>query len=377
VLEEDVREKLFLEQARTQKVKMESSIFLLNGIVSLIIALLLGVNFFKHYKNKKVHEIVNYLSFIGVLYLFVALFSFFWFFEALKYNPEDFLFLYSLVILIQSIFFFMIVYLMSQNKKLFYFLFFYLIIFLSFFSSAFNFLYLFLITSFLLTLLFFINLCFRKDVYSKIGYMGIFYSSFSLLLYLLLLFRMGEVFIFSFFSNLLFLILAFIFLRDIKNYPKIKSKIKRKRKGVLVFLRFFVFILILTNFVFIATIAIHEFGHLTTARFYECSYSRIVYDQDIHTEFLCNELPNKNIVVLGGVLLPLVIAGFLFILGGKLIKDISLLMIGFNLIAANKDLLDIGLSENIVTLSLTAGVLFLIGGISLLVKSRVEGGLIL
>jgi hypothetical protein len=86
---------------------------------------------------------------------------------------------------------------------------------------------------------------------------------------------------------------------------------------------------------------------------------------------------NKNPAITNGRRTPPRTTMFLFILGGKLIKDISLLMIGFNLIAANKDLLDIGLSENIVTLSLTAGVLFLIGGISLLVKSRVEGGLIL
>lgn len=355
------------------KYKMENTISLINGIVSLAIALLLGLNFFKHFKNKKVHDIVNYLSFIGALYFFVSVFSFLWAFEVLDYSSEDFLFLYSLVVLIQSIFLFLVIYRISENKRLFYFLFFYLIIFLSFFSSAFNFLYLFLITSFLLTLLFFINLCFRRDVYSKIGYMGIFYSSFSLLLYTLLLFRIGEVFVFSVFSNFFFLILAFIFLRDIKKYPKSRKK-KRKRKipRFLVFLRFFVFILILTNFVFIATIAIHEFGHLTVSRFYDCSYSRIVYDEDIHTEFLCSEIPNNSVVILGGVLLPFIIAVFLLILGGKFIKDISLLIISFNLLASNRDFLELGLSGNIVMLSLILGVLFLIAGIVLLVKSRLE-----
>ncbi len=348
-------------------------IFLFNGIVSLLIFLLLAMNFFQHFKNKRIHEIVNYLFFIGLLYVFVAVFSFLWALDVLRYSPQDFLFLYSLVILIQSIFLFMVVYLINQNKKLFYFLFFYLIIFLSFFSSIFNFLYLFLITSFLLTLLFFINLSFRRDIYSKIGYMGIFYSSFSLLLYILLLFRIGEVFVFSVFSNIFFLILSFIFLRDIKKYPQPKrKKIKGRASTFLIILRFFVFIMILINFVFIATIAIHEFGHLTVARFYDCSYSRIVYDEDIHTEFLCSEIPNNNLVVLGGVLLPFVIALFLFILGGKFIKDISLLMIGFNLLAVNKDLLEIGLSENIVMLSLILGVLFLIGGMVLLIKSRLE-----
>ncbi len=347
-------------------------IFLFNAAVSLMIFLVFTINFFQHFKNKKIHEIVNYLSFIGILYLFVAAFSILWALNILEYSSQDFLFLYSLVILIQSIFLFIIVYLIGQNKKLFYFLSFYLIIFLSFFSSLFNSLYLFLITSFLLTLLFFIHLSFRRDVYSKIGYMGIFYSSFSLLLYTLLLFRIGEVFVFSVFSNIFLLILSIIFLRDIKKYPRSKKKEKRRPPFFLVILRLFVFILILTNFVFIATIAIHEFGHLTVARVYDCSYSKIVYDQDIHTEFLCSEMPSNTIVILGGVLPPFIIALFLFILGGKFIKDISLLMMGFNLLAANQDLLELGLSENFVMLSLILGVLFLISGIVLLIKSRTK-----
>jgi len=347
-------------------------IFLINGIVSFAIALLLWINFFKDFKSKKIHEAVTYLFFIGLLYFFLSVFSFLWAFNFLTYNSADFLFLYSLVILIQSIFLFMIVYLVSKNKKIFYFLFFYLIIFLSFFSSAFNLLYLFLITSFLLSLLFFINISFRRDVYVKVGYMGMIYSFFSLLLYFLLLFRIGEVFVFSLFSNLFFLILSVIFLKDIRTYPKSGKKTDKLVSPFLVFLRYFVFLIVLTNFVFIATMALHEFGHLTVARLYNCNYSRIIYESDLRTEFLCSEIPNNLIVILGGVLFPFLIAGFLLLLGGKFIREISLLMIGFNLIACNKDFLEIGFSGNIVMLALIAGVFFLVAGAVFLVKSRLE-----
>ncbi len=350
-------------------------IFLINFAIALAIALLLGLNFFKHNKSRKIHEIVNYLSFIGILYFFVAVFSFLWFFGILKYSSEDFLFLYALVILIQSIFLFMVVYLISNNKKIFYFLFFYVIILVSFFFPVFNFLYLFIITSFLLTLLFFIDLSIKSFHCRKTGYFGIFYSSISLLFCTLLLFRVGDIFIFSLIFNLLFLILIVGFLRELKNLPHVYRKNEKKIKKspfFLVFLRYLVFILVITNFVFIATIAIHEFGHLTVSRFYGCDYGRIVYEEDIYTEVLCGELPNKALVVLGGFLLPFAVAVLLFVVGGKFIKDIALLILGFDLISANRDFFEIGLSGNIVMATLIAGVLCLIAGIVMLIKSRLE-----
>ena len=151
-------------------------IFLINFLVSLAIFFLLSKGFVQNYKNKRIKKIINYLFVIGVLYFLVAMFSFLWFFDFLTYNSKDFMFIYALVILIQSLFLFQIIYLFSRNKKLFYFLFFYLISFLSFFTSVFNFLYLFLIISFLLTLLFFANLFFGLELYKKTATFGVFYS---------------------------------------------------------------------------------------------------------------------------------------------------------------------------------------------------------
>jgi len=353
-------------------------IFLINFVIALAIALSLGFNFFKYYKNRKIHEIIKYLSYIGILYFFVAVFSFLWFLEVLRYNSEDFLYLYALVILIQSIFLFMVVYLISNNKKIFYFLFFYAIIFLSFFLTIFDFFYLFIITSFLLTLSFFIDLSVKSCHCRKTGYFGIFYSSLSLLFCALLLFRVGDIFIFSLISNLLFLVLIVGFLRELKNFQYAYRKNEKKSKKssfFLVFLRHLVFILVMTNFIFIATISIHEFGHLSISYFYDCEYGRIVYEKGFpHTEILCSEMPNNNLVILGGFLLPLVIAVFLFIVGGKFAKDIALLIVGFDLIASfNGDFFEIGLSGNIVLTTLIAGVLCLIAGIFMLIRSRLGG----
>jgi hypothetical protein len=348
--------------------------FLINFFISLAIALMLFLNFFKHY-NKKTHKIISYFSFIGVLYFFVSVFSFLWFLGLLKYSVQDFILIYSLVILLQSIFLFMVIYSFSKNKKMFYFLSFYFIIFLSFFSAAFNFLYLFLITSFLLTLLFFLELSLKYGECRIPSYLGILYSVISLLFSILLLFRIGDIFVFSLFSNLVFFIFIFMFIKNVKKYPcadSSKTEEYAKQHYVLVFLRYFIFILVLTNFAFIATVAVHEFGHLAVSKFYDCEYGKIVFETDFHTELLCREIPNNLAVLLGGILLPFLIAGILFVLGGKVIKDVSLLIMGFNLISSNKDFLDLGFSQNIVVLALIAGALCLIAGIFMLIKVILE-----
>src|SRR4030042_277692 len=351
-------------------------IFLINFAIALAIALLLGLNFFRYYKNRKIRETVNYLLFIGILYFFAAVFSFLWYLDILKYNSNDFLFLYALVILCQSVFFVMIIFSIFHYNKMFFFLFFYAVILISFFFPVFNFFYLFIITSFLLTLLFFIDLSIESFHCRKTGYFGIFYSSLSLLFCMLLLFRIGDIFILSSISNLLFLGLIVGFSRELKylhlECRKNKEK-KRESPFFLVFLRYLVFILVITNFVFIATIVIHEFGHLAVSHFYGCGEGQIVYGKDIHTEILCSEIPDNSPVILGGFLLPFIIAVFLFIIGGRFIKDIALLIAGFDLIASNKDFFDIGLSGNIVMAALIAGVLCLIAGIFMLIKSRLGG----
>ena len=66
------------------------------------------------------------------------------------------------------------------------------------------------------------------------------------------------------------------------------------------------------------------------------------------------------------------ISVLLFVIGGKFIKDISLLMAGFNLIFSNKDFLDLGLSDNLVMATAIFGVLLLIIGMVILTRSTTE-----
>ncbi|MBR9704690.1 hypothetical protein GOV12_04710 [Candidatus Pacearchaeota archaeon] len=139
------------------------------------------------------------------------------------------------------------------------------------------------------------------------------------------------------------------------------------------YLRYLVFIITITNLVFIGTVAIHEFGHFITSKYYDCETSKIIYEEDMpYTEALCKDSKNQIIFLLSGVLFPIVLAILLFGIGGIFIRDISILIFGFNLIASFRDFRELGLSDNIVVMLLIGGVILLFIGIVLLAKSRVE-----
>ncbi|HKL23242.1 MAG TPA: hypothetical protein VJ895_00655, partial [Candidatus Nanoarchaeia archaeon] len=152
--------------------------FLINGILYFGIFLFFILKFRKHYDSSTA-KIARAFSFIGIVYFFISVSSIFWFFDLLKYSQNDFLFLYSLGMIIQSLILFKVVYLFSKNKNLFYFLAFYLLILFSLFFSIDTFLVLSLVASSLFGLLVFINFSFLDDKYKKAGYFGILYFTIS------------------------------------------------------------------------------------------------------------------------------------------------------------------------------------------------------
>src|SRR3989339_631414 len=198
-------------------------LFLLNFIISLGIFIFLSVKSFLFYKTKDYHQISFYFFVIGLLYLFLSLFSFVWFFGFLNYSPEDFLFLYSFLIVFQSLLFFRIIYFMSLHKKLLYLLMFYLIgvgSMLYSFSTFANFI---IIISFLLMFLFFMDLIFRDDNYQALGYFGMFYSILGLSFETLLIFQVGNVYFFNLLLNLVFCMFIFIFIKDLQKIPLVSK----------------------------------------------------------------------------------------------------------------------------------------------------------
>jgi hypothetical protein len=166
------------------------------------------------------------------------------------------------------------------------------------------------------------------------------------------------------------------FLLDIKKLPitpiERNSKFK-KNYYIFDFLRYFIFIIILTNFIFIGTLAIHEAGHFFVSKLSpDCDLERIVYEGKLpHTEILCNNYAESmDKIIFGGIFLPVIVAFLFFFGGGTFMKETSLLILGFNILISYKDFIDLGFSQTISTFfsMFGGGIIFL--AIAILAKSR-------
>lgn len=348
-------------------------IFLIGGIIWISIFSFSIWKYFK-FKEESMKKLSLNFVIIGLFYLILSLSSFIWFFKIMGYLDKDFLIVYSLVIFLQNLFFFRLIYKISSNKKLFYFLGFYLLslpllFFLYHFQS-----YFFLIFSFLFSLLIFISFTFREDIYKKVGYIGIFYSTVSLIFSLFLLVDFGDLMIFSLLSSIGIFYLLYFFIEDLGKYP-LNKKIGPSSEKPYFFslISNLIFIITLTNFIFIGTIGIHEFGHYGLSKIYDCDYRKIVYDGDLfHTEVLCEDEYAVLPVALGGIFLPFVLGIFLIFVGGHFLREVALLIFGFNFLSISRDLSMVGASNLFSLLSIFSGTIFLMVGIFLLAKSRME-----
>ncbi|HIG94034.1 MAG TPA: hypothetical protein HA229_00285 [Nanoarchaeota archaeon] len=219
------------------------------------------------------------------------------------------------------------------------------------------------------------DLIFRDDNYQALGYFGMFYSILGLSFETLLIFQIGNVYLLNLLLNLVFCFFIFIFIKDLQKIPLVSKEDLNKgpRPPFLVILGHLFFIIIFVNFIFIGTIGIHEFGHFSISKFYNCDYRKIVYEDDFfRTEVLCDGKIDNSLVLLGGILAPFLLAILLFFIGGKFMKEMAFLLSGFNFLAIAKDLQDFGLSQNLIFAVLLLGGSFLIYGIIIISKLRIE-----
>ncbi len=355
-------------------------LFLINVIFSFAISFIIALGFFRFHKDKFLSKIIYYVSPITFFYLLIALSSFLWFFSFFEFSPGDFLILYSIIIFLQSLLFLKVISLISRNRKLFYFLLFYAIPFISFFYSGAIFFNSLIVISLLLCFLFFIDLTFRSDLYDKLGYLGMFYSLLGIIFQVFSLFFPDKLFLFSIFSEALLFIFFYLFLRDLSiNPPVAERKLVFKKKPYLFsVLGHMVFIIVLANLIFVGTIALHEFGHFSVAKLLGCEAGKIVYENGyFHTEVLCKDDSKTIYVLLGGILIPFIFAVILFFSGARFMRDISILIAGFNLLSISRDFSELGFSKNLILISIFFGILILLLGVIILSKSKVEGDIYL
>lgn len=347
---------------------------IINGAVYFLICLVIIKYLLKKYKEDDLKRILNWYYIILICYVVLIFYSVAWFFGIFPYAPNDFNLIYSVVVFVQTLVLFKIVYMFNKDKKMLFFLLAYFLVFVSLSIARFSFFL--LVISYLLSLalsLYFLN---YHGEHKNIGYSGMAYSATALLFQFFLFFNFGEPLLYSLISGCFFLVFSFYFLRDAAHYPvKSPGFIKLKEESnIVLFIKYFVYIIVLTNVILISTIGIHELGHVVVSRFYDCESRAILYEQGTYpySEIVCNDLSGKVYIALAGPILPLFLSLFLMILGGRFVKSLSLIIIGFNLLASYKDLQEIGISQSIVFATSILGIIPLFTGIALLAKSRMQ-----
>lgn len=322
-------------------------------------------------KNKSFGKKGGPLIILSTAYLVFSITLFLWVTKILEFKPQDLTALFSIVLIIQTTSLLLIQSRLKQNKKLLYPLSFFALLIPSLIYNPFL-IHLAIPISLLILLLTFTS---TVSLHEKSTRYLIPYTSVSLFLYLFSILWQNLFQLMTLASSCLFLLFIINFIKFIKTNSKRTFLKKYPIESPLIsFLKHFVFIIIMTNFIFIGTVSIHEFGHLAVSSSSNCEGTKIVYELKglPHTEVDCKDSSEKNKWIIGGVLLPFLIAAFLFFSGGKFIRELSFQIIGFNMIISYLDLILLNISEALAKVCLVSGIIISILSLAFLVKTRIE-----
>ncbi len=346
-------------------------ILLATAAITSIIFLTIFLSLLREIRTKSFNSKEIPLVVLALTYLVFTITLILWSLNFFTFNLEDLLIIFSIALFVQTACLITVLCKTYQNKKIFYTLlpFTLLVPAVVFFPSIFH---LAIPLSLFITLLSFLYTTSTHD--SSTRYL-ILYTSTSLFLYLFATLWQNIAKSAVFVSLVLFLPFLIYFLKFLKQGSGQNFPIPQEQASPLIhFLKHFVFIIIITNFVFVGTVSVHEFGHLVASSQSGCEEVKIIYELNglPHTEVNCDDINQKNKWTLGGILLPFIVALLLFLSGGKFIKELALQIAGFNLIISYLDIASLNLSEAITVTSLIAGVTLTIFSLALLVRSRVE-----
>lgn len=344
-------------------------LLLLISITALITSMITGSYFYQKLKNKTLrrHDFLAIL--ISVSFL---IFSILVFLSAVKgIVIKNLIVWLSALILIKTISLILILSNLQKNRNITYPISLILLSLIPAIIDSSN-IHLIIPTSFLIIIMTFLS--FSEDHRNHI-YLLVVYASISLMFYILSFIFKDLIILFTAISLSLFLIFITEFLKYLKkkkpNYMRLN---KKSNSPIIPFLRHLIFIIIITNFIFIGTVSIHELGHAISAQTSNCEETKIVYELSglPHTEIRCSDTSQQNKWILLGIFMPLFIAILLMFGDGKSIKEISLEIIGFGLMISYKDYQALGLSKNFSILIFIAGAILTTLAIGLLVKSRTD-----
>ncbi len=346
-------------------------ILLLSAIVTFSIFLTISISLLKEIKTSSFNKREIPLVILALTYLIFTISLFLWAINLFIFSSLDFIVVFSVLLTVQTLCLLFIIYKTKQDKKIFYYTVpLALLVLLAFFIP--RAIHLIIPLSLITTLLVFLI---TSSIHEKPTRYLILYVSTSILFYLFAVLWSNLITILSLASGAFFLAFIISFLKFLQSNPQQNFPPAKEPESPLVhFLKHFVFIIIMTNFIFIGTVSVHEFGHLLSSSQSGCEEAKIVYELRglPHTEVSCEDVSQQNKWILGGILLPFIVAIFFIFCGGKFIKELALQIIGFNLILSYIDLTSLKTSEAIATIGIIAGVSLILFSLALLAKSRIE-----
>ena len=133
--------------------------------------------------------------------------------------------------------------------------------------------------------------------------------------------------------------------------------------AVLHLVKFVLFIIPFGLFVMFGTLAVHEMGHVITAKFYRCSYSAVIYQSGNSAEtnvgcFGFNH--NKEVMLIAGFMITSLLAVVLFVSGNEFVKSLSYMIFGIGIIVANRDFAELALTNGVIILLNVFGIVFIL-----------------
>lgn len=337
----------------------------INLIVVLCIILLVLSSVIRERLNFEKHIFRFFIIIFFNLLMFLTILS--WVTGYFKYSSVDFAYVYSLVLFFEvislSVFF---------SKVSFQNCIFYIVCGLSFSMLIFGVGSIFLVTSLVFLYLLTLSLnSFSVGEFRNASLIGLVFSSLGIIFELILFINKELVIYFVAILNIFYLIYLFVFFKE-RSLSMFKEKRNSLRNPVVDLIRYFIFIIIITNLVLIATLSIHEVGHFMFSWLYGCTGQRIIFEAgSLHTDVLCNGVKNVFLIA-GGIIIPIIISILLFLSGGKSLKGVALLIFGFDLMASYMDLQEAGMSELIALVMSIVGIAVVCVGIFLLIKARID-----
>ena len=129
-----------------------------------------------------------------------------------------------------------------------------------------------------------------------------------------------------------------------------------------VFAKFFIFIISITAFMLLSTVALHEFGHAMIAQYYNCEHTRaVIYDVVLspHTAVQCSSY-NDVLFTLGGLMATFIIGLIFLLTGSQFTTRLSYLIFGFALLISYGDLTDLRVSKNTIAAAIFLSLIIII-----------------